>query len=90
MFYLLLIASEALLLITPCDAEMVTTIFRLTVVVAILKAVVVLPVGTVTVEGTAALPELLLDKFTTKPLVGAGAVSVTVPTEPLPPRTVVG
>ena len=90
MFYLLLIASEALLVIPPCAAEMVTTIFRLTVIVAILKVAVVLPPGTVTVEGTAALPALLLDKLTTNPPVGAGAVSVTVPTEVLPPRTIVG
>ena len=76
---------------TPlCEAEIVTTNFRLTGVVTILKSAIALPAGTVTVKGTAALAELLLDKLTTKPPVGAGAVSVTVPTERLPPRTIVG
>ena len=69
---------------------MVTTIFRLTDAVVTLKVAVMLPAGTVTFEGTAAWAELLLDKVTTKPPVGAGAVSVTVPTELLPPRTTVG
>ena len=69
---------------------MLTTIFRLTDAVVTLNVAVVLPANTVTVEGTAALLELLLDKATTKPPVVAGAVSVTVPTELLPPRTLVG
>jgi len=89
-FYLLLIARDALLVIPPREAEMLTTIFRLTDTVVTLNVAVVLPVNTVTVEGTAAMLGLLLDKFTTKPPIGAGAVSETVPTELLPPRTVVG
>ena len=88
--YFLTIVSDALLVIPPREADIVTTVFRLTVAVVMLKVAVVLPAATVAVEGTAAFPELLLDKFTTKPPVGAGAVSVTVPTEVLPPRTVVG
>lgn len=90
MFYLLLIASEALLVIPARAAVIITTIFRLTDAVVMLKVAVVFPPGTVTIEGTAALPALLLDKLTTNPPVGAGAVSVTVPTEVLPPRTIVG
>lgn len=82
--------SDALLVIPPRDADMVTTVFRFTPPVVMLKVTVVFPAATVTAEATGALPELLLDKFTTKPPVGAGAVSVTVPTEVLPPRTVVG
>ena len=89
-FYLLLIVREALLVIPPREAEMLTTIFRLTDTVVTLNVAVVLPANTVTVGGTAALLELLLDKATTKPPAGAGAVSVTVPTELLPPRTLVG
>ena len=89
-FYLLPIAREALLVIPPREAEMLTTIFRLTGTVITLNAAVVLPANTVTVEGTAALLGSLLDKLTTKPPVGAGAVSVTVPTELFPPRTLVG
>jgi hypothetical protein len=64
--------------------------FGLLSTVVTLNVAVVLPANTVTVEGTAALLGLLLDKATTKPPAGAGAVSVTVPTEPLPPRTLVG
>ena len=89
-FYLLLIARDALLVIPPREAEMLTTIFRLTDTVVTLNVAVVLPANTVTAEGTTALLELLLDKLTTKPPTGAGAVSVTVPTELLPPRTFVG
>ena len=88
--YLLLIVREALLVIPPREAEMLTIIFRLNGTVVTLKVAVVLPANTVTAEGTAALLELLLDKATTKPPLGAGAASVTVPTELLPPRTFVG
>ena len=61
-FYLLLIAREALLVIPPREAEMLTTIFRLTDTVVTLNVAVVLPANTVTVGGTAALLGLLLDK----------------------------
>ena len=63
----LLIVREALLVIPPREAEMLTTIFRLTDTVVTLNVAVVLPANTVTVAGTAALLELLLDKATTKP-----------------------
>ena len=69
---------------------MVTTVFRLTVAVVILKLAVVFPTVTETDGGTAALVALLLDRFTTKPPVGAAAVRVTVPTDVFPPRTLVG
>lgn len=82
--------SDALLVISPRDADIVTTVLRLTFAVVMLKVAVLFPAATVTVEGIAALLELLLDKSTTNPPVGAGAVSATVPTELLPPRTVVG
>ena len=43
-----------------------------------------------TVAGTFPRLGMLLDNFTTKPAAGAGAVSVTVPTDAAPPVTVVG
>jgi hypothetical protein len=58
--------------------------------VVIVKVAVVLPAATVTLAGTVATPVLLLDKETTAPPVGAGAVRVTVPVEVLPPATLVG
>src|SRR5438093_115246 len=50
----------------------------------------VLPAGTVTLAGTVAPPVLLLDRLTTAPPLGAGALSVTVPVEELPPVTLDG
>jgi len=54
------------------------------------KVAVVLPPGTVTLDGTFATPVLLLDRLTTTRSFGAGAVSVTVPVEEPPPVTVEG
>ena len=48
------------------------------------------PAGTVSVEGTDAIPGLSLVNATTAPPVGAGAVSVTVAEAVPPPWTVVG
>jgi hypothetical protein len=76
--------------IPPRDADIVTTVLRLTVVVVISKLAVVFPLATITDTGTAALLELLLDRFTTNPPVGAAALKVTVPTDFTPPRTLVG
>src|SRR4051812_40180268 len=50
----------------------------------------VAPSGTVTVAGTLATVELLLDRITAVPPAGAGAATVTVPVEVAPPATVVG
>ena len=55
----------------------------------IVKVATILPLDTVTLTGTVAT-DLLLDKETTTPPVGAGALSVTVPIDGLPPTTVVG
>jgi hypothetical protein len=54
------------------------------------KVAVVLPPGTVTLDGTFATPVLLLDRLTTTRSLGAGAVRVTVPVEEPPPVTVDG
>ena len=48
-----------------------------------------LPAATVTLAGTIA-EELLLDSATGLPPVGAGAFSVTVPVDELPPTTIAG
>ena len=65
-------------------------IFRLPLVVEMVKLAVELPERIVTESGTLARYGWLLDKFTTMPPEGAGALSVTVPVEVAPPTTVVG
>src|SRR5712691_2932450 len=69
---------------------MVTTVEEPTGLVLTVKDAVVPPVGTVTLAGTVAAPGLLLDRLTTAPPLGAGALSVTVPFEELPPVTLDG
>ena len=71
-------------------AEIVTDLLRDTVCVLIVNVAVVAPLGTVTFTGTLATEVLLLDKDTTAPPEGAGPLSVTVPVEGLPPRTLDG
>src|SRR5436189_6332328 len=58
-------------------------------VLTVKVALVALP-GTVTLAGTVATLVLLLERATTAPPLGAGALSVTVPVEELPPVTLVG
>ena len=72
------------------DAEIVAEVDTRTVDVFTVKVALLLPAGTVTLEGTLAAA-LLLESVTDAPPVGAGPLSVTVPTEDCtPPRIVVG
>ena len=71
-------------------ADIATDLLRDTVRVLIVKVALVAPLGTVTFTGTLATEVLLLDKDTTAPPEGAGPLSVTVPVEGLPPRTLDG
>jgi len=58
--------------------------------VFIVKVALLLPAGTITLEGTLAAP-LLLESVTCAPPAGAGPLSVTVPVEDCsPPMTLVG
>ena len=68
---------------------MVTEVDAVTGLVLTVKAAVVAPAGTATLEGTLAAP-LLLESATCAPPAGAGPLSVTVPVEEFPPVTLVG
>src|SRR6266576_1063845 len=69
---------------------MVTGVEAATALVLIVKVAVVLPAGTVTLEGTLAAA-LLLESVTCAPPAGAGPLSVTVPVDDcVPPVTLVG
>ena len=73
------------------DAEMVADVVMSTIEVFTVKVALVLPAGTVTLEGTLAAP-LLLESITCAPPAGAGPLSVTVPVEDpkRPPTTLFG
>ena len=81
------VAEDVLL---PTEAEIVTDATAETELVLTVKVLEVEPAAMVTLAGTLATEGLLLDRLTTTPLLGAGAVSVTVPCEGLPPNTAVG
>src|SRR5439155_6547402 len=74
----------------PNDPEILTGVDDATASVVTVNVRLVLPAATDTVEGTVAMPVLLLDSVTTAPPLGAAALKVTVPVEELPPTTVVG
>src|SRR2546428_10447125 len=68
---------------------MLTAVDAATALVVTLKLALVPPAGTVTLAGTTAAGSLL-ESVTCAPPAGAGAFSVTVPVEGLPPVTLVG
>ena len=72
------------------DAEIAADVDTTTMDVLTVKVALLLPAGTVTLEGTLAAP-LLLESVTCAPPAGAGPLSVTVPVEDCtPPTTLVG
>jgi len=71
-------------------AVIVVVLVRLTGVVETTKEELVAPPGTVTVAGTEATDELLLESATIAPPDGAGPPSATVPVELCPPTTADG
>jgi hypothetical protein len=74
----------------PAEAAIVTTVFLFTEAVVMVKFADVFPANTFTVAGTLALLGLLLETFIVISPAGAGAVSVIVPIEVMPPRRLLG
>ena len=73
------------------EPEIVAVVEMMTIDVFTVNVALMAPAGTVTLDGTLARP-LLLERKTTAPPLGAGALSVTVPVEDPsgPPTTLVG
>ena len=72
------------------EAEIVAEVDMRTIDVFTVKFALLLPAGTVTLEGTLAAA-LLLESVTCAPPAGAGPLSVTVPVDDCtPPTTLVG
>jgi hypothetical protein len=77
--------------VTPLKtAEIVTGVELATGVVVIVNVALVLRAGTVTVTGTSAADGVSLLSDISTPPIGAGAASVTVPLELVPPGTLAG
>jgi hypothetical protein len=83
-------ARVAVSVTPPADAEILTEVELLTLLVETVKVALWPPAGTVTLAGTVATPLLLLASVTTVPPAGASSVSITVPCEVLPPLTEIG
>ena len=81
--------SVAVFVTPPCDAVIATLVEFDTRLVLIVNVALFEPAATVTVDGTDAMDELLLETFTVV-FVDAVAVKVTVPCESFPPETLVG
>jgi len=81
--------SVAVFVTPPCDAVIVTLVEFDTRLVLIVNFALFEPAATVTVDGTDATDELLLERFTVV-FADALAVKVTVPCESFPPETLVG
>lgn len=82
--------SEADLVTPPYVPEMLTVVDAATAFVLTINVALVAPAATVTLDGTVATLELLLESVTTAPPEGAAPLSVTVPVEEFPPVTFVG
>ena len=74
----------------PADAEILTEVELLTLLVETVKVAVWAPAGTVTLAGAVATFVLLLASVTTVPPAGATVLRITVPCDVLPPLTEVG
>ena len=74
----------------PYKPEIVTAVEPDTALVVIVNVALLAPAATVTLAGTLATEELLLDNDTSAPPAGAGPLIVTVPVEELPRRTLDG
>src|SRR5690348_2132187 len=72
------------------DAETLTAVGVVTAAVFIAKVDVVLPAATVALAGTVATAMLLLESAMVAPLLGAGALKLTVPVDGDPPTTLTG
>src|SRR5512142_43198 len=72
------------------EARIVTALVVVTGNVVTLNVPIVCPAAMATDEGTVARPGAELESPMDAPPAGAGAASVTVPTEGLPPVTLVG
>jgi hypothetical protein len=81
--------SLAVLVVPSEVALIVASVVKFTLCVLTVKLAVECPAATMTLEGTEA-EELLLDRVTGIPPVGAGPLRVTVPVDELSPVTVVG
>ena len=76
------------------EAEIVTVVGTTTILVLTVKLTLAAPAGTVTVAGTGAAWESLVEIWTCRPPMGADPFRVTVPAEvpssSIPPTTLVG
>jgi len=77
-------------LVTPPYVPEIVTAPEVHAVVNTVKLAFAAPAGTVTLAGTVATAELLLESATVPPPAGAEPLRVTVPVEAVPPVTLVG
>ena len=85
-----LTVSSEVAVVPPEEAETVTGVAVATMNVLTVNVFVVLPFMIDTVAGTVAAPGVLLARLMMTPPAGAGAASVTVPVELVPPVTATG